>query len=86
MEFYNKTVIITDTNGEKFKTTGSVVIQLGYKEIYKEPSEDVELPPVKQGEEYEVKDYKLNAKQTKPPKPYTDRSLLAAMQQAGKFL
>lgn len=82
----NKTVIITDTNGEKFKTTGSVVVQLGYKEIYKEPSEDVELPPVKEGEEYDVKDYKLNAKQTQPPKPYTDSSLLAAMQQAGKFL
>ena len=82
----NKTVIITDVSGEKFKTTGSIVLQMGYKEIYKEPSEDVEIPPVKEGEEYPVKEFKLNAKQTQPPKPYTDSSLLAAMQQAGKFL
>ena len=76
----------TQCCNEKFKTTGSVVIQMGYKEIYKEPSEDTELPPIKEGEEYKVKEFKLNAKQTQPPKPYTDSSLLAAMQQAGKFL
>lgn len=82
----NKTVVITDVSGEKFKTNGSVVIQKGYKEIYSEASSDVELPPVKVGEEYPVKEFKLNAKQTQPPKPYTDSTLIAAMQQAGKFL
>ena len=82
----NKTVVVTDVSGEKFKTNGSVVLQLGYKEIYKEATEDTELPPIKVGETYPVKDFKINAKQTQPPKPYTDSSLLSAMQQAGKFL
>lgn len=84
----NKTVIVTDVDGEKFKTNGSVVVQLGYKSVYKDASSDEEvvLPNVKQGETYGVKGFKLNTKTTQPPKPYTDSSLIAAMQQAGKFL
>jgi DNA topoisomerase-3 len=81
----NKTTIVTDVSGEKFKTVGSVLVQRGYKELYSEASKDSEIPAVKPGDVVPVKGYDLKAKQTQPPKPYTDSTLIGAMQQAGKF-
>lgn len=81
----NKTTIVTDVSGEKFKTVGSVLIQQGFKEIYKDAGADAEIPAVKVGEVVPVKGFELKAKQTQPPKPYTDSTLIGAMQQAGKF-
>lgn len=87
----NKTTIITDISGETFKTTGSVIIQDGFKELYKSDKNDTDeeeniLPKVKEGETLNVKAINILSKKTQPPKPYTDSSLLEAMQNAGKFV
>ena len=86
----NKTTIITDVDKEKFKTTGSVVDTLGYKELYKgdKASDEAEnlLPDVKKGDTVAVKKMEVVAKQTTPPSYYTDAELIQAMQHAGKFV
>ena len=84
----NKTVIITDVDGNKFKTTGSMIESLGYKELYKNDNSDDDdlIPNVKKGETVAVKKMQIAAKQTKPPVPYTDDTLLGAMQHAGRFV
>lgn len=85
----NKTVIVTDVDGNKFKTSGSMIESIGYKELYKndktEDSEDL-IPKVKKGDNVSVKKMQVVAKQTKPPVPYTDDTLLSAMQHAGRFV
>lgn len=86
----NKTVIVTDVSGQKFKTTGSMVEALGYKELYrsdKKSKDEKELiPAVVKGEEVGVKKIDLLSKQTKPPEPYNDDTLIDAMKHAGKFV
>lgn len=86
----NKTVITTDVSGQKFKTTGSMIESLGFKELYKgdkkqKDDEDL-IPTVKKGETVNVKKMEILSKQTRPPESYTDSSLIEAMQHAGKFV
>ena len=86
----NKTTIITDVDKETFKTTGSVVAALGYKELYKGDKADKDdeniLPDVKKGDVVNVKKMEVVSKQTTPPSYYTDAELIQAMQNAGKFV
>ena len=83
----NKTTIITDVSGEKFKTTGKTIVDLGYKALYdnKDEKDDI-IPNVKKGESVSVKEINLLEKQTTPPSRYNDATLLQAMQNAGKFI
>lgn len=83
----NKTTIITDVDGEKFKTTGKTLVDLGYRAIYnvKDDKDDI-IPNVKKGESVSVKEVNLIEKQTTPPSRYNDATLLQAMQNAGRFI
>jgi len=97
------TRVITRVEGEMFLSKGSVVVQLGFMELYAEnetaspagqkskkdkaSEEDDGLPPnLKQGDTIAVKDCKVLQKKTTPPKPYTEASLLSAMENAGRFV
>ena len=86
----NKTTIITDVDKNQFKTTGSVVADLGFKELYKgdkaEKEDEELLPDVKKGDVVGVKKMQIVSKQTTPPSYYTDAELIQAMQHAGKFV
>lgn len=87
----NKTTVITDVSSETFKTTGSVILQTGFKELYSKTESDNDeeeniIPKMSVGDTVNVKDIKILSKKTQPPKPYTDSSLLEAMQNAGKFI
>ncbi len=44
------------------------------------------LPPLRKGQAAEAKDCRILKKQTTPPKPYTEASLLSAMENAGRFV
>ena len=97
---YDATKVITQADRFTFRTNGQVIVVPGWKKVAatsessdeKEPSEkeneDEEdsgiLPPLKIGDKRIVKDAKAEQKFTKPPAPYTDASLLAAMETAGK--
>ncbi|WP_105616009.1 DNA topoisomerase III [Vallitalea okinawensis] len=85
------TEIITMVNDESFVTKGKHISDLGFKEVKKVllnevPKEADELPLIQVDETYEVKNAIINKKQTKPPKTYTEASLLSAMEHAGKFV
>lgn len=86
----NKTTIITDVDNEKFKTVGSVVDTLGYKELYRgetiDKDEEDLLPNLNKGDTVNVKKMEILSKQTTPPAYFTDAALIEAMQHAGKFV
>lgn len=82
----NKTTIITESNGHLFKTTGSVLIDLGWMNLYSYKGEDNILPDVKKGETFDIKETKLIAKKTTPPQRYNDETLGKAMANPGKFI
>ncbi|HWQ07786.1 MAG TPA: DNA topoisomerase, partial [Holophaga sp.] len=97
-----RTTIITRIAKESFKTTGTVVKELGWsavdpphsrprkaKEESEEPEEDEDsgaLPAVKKDEPVEPRELLPKAGKTTPPKRMTEADLLGAMQGAGKDL
>jgi len=91
---YLATKIITNAQEENFISKGNTITQLGWMELYKadeqqekkSKKEEQKLPPLKQGDKTEVKEAKVNAKKTQPPKPYTEAALLSAMENAGRLI
>lgn len=90
---YEAAKIMTQVNGHRFKSTGSIPIDLGWKALYqdsgrkkKAEGDDGPLPDVKVGDERKVKSTRVEQKQTKPPAPHNDASLLLSMENAGKEL
>lgn len=89
---YNATKVITEVNGENFVSNGTVVLQEGFKQVYKElqpkkktkTAEESTLPPLAEGDERIVKKVTVKKDQTKPPKEHTDASLLSEMEHAGR--
>lgn len=82
----NKTTIITDVNGKKFNTTGSVIVDKGFSVVFGKSFNDNQLPPVKKGDTIDLVDTKLIEKVTSPPQRYTDATLIPAMENAGRFI
>ena len=75
-----------------FRTTGKVIIEEGWKVVFKKKAEETNeegeqdtLPIFTKGESGPHTPM-LSEKWTTPPKPYTDATLLRAMETAGKFV
>lgn len=92
---YLATVIVTEAEGEKFRTTGRVVTVAGWRALEaredeseddKENDESRELPAVKSGETVRVAEAARLDRQTKPPARFTEGSLIAAMAGIAKFV
>jgi DNA topoisomerase-3 len=82
-----------------FRTSGKVLVVPGWRGVYGEGIEegaaregddeeerDQQLPKLEKGERAAVKKVDADAKETKPPRRYTDASLLGAMETAGKLV
>src|SRR5690606_2236911 len=77
---------------EKFKARGKKIVIPGWKEVedimlgkVKEESEDGEINiNLTEGDKIIPKEIKVLTKKTSPPKPYTEATLLTAMETAGK--
>ena len=79
-----------------FRTRGKVLLVPGWRGVYGELSEgegsdddegrDQQLPKLEQGEQVDTRDVSSAEKETKPPRRYTDASLLGAMETAGKLV
>lgn len=88
------TVIIASVSGERFKATGSIPVELGWRVLYggaakKDPNDDAaqeDLPDVKEGDMGIAKPVELVAKKTEPPKRFTAITLLEAMEKAYLFV
>ena len=78
-----------------FRTSGRRLIEAGWKAVYGEEASDAGareddsggdqlLPKLEQGEGVETRSVESLRKETQPPRRYTEASLLAAMESAGK--
>jgi DNA topoisomerase III len=92
---YERTRVETTVEERVFRTSGRVLLQAGWKEVYGELGRDSEgseddsggdqtLPVVQQGEEVETRSVEALEKETQPPRRFTEASLLGAMETAGK--
>ncbi len=84
--------------GLMFRTSGRVLVVPGWRGVYgegfdtdRDAGEDdsggsQDLPKLEQGEDARVLKVAADAKETKPPRRYSDASLLAAMETAGKLV
>lgn len=92
---YEETQIHTEVEKETFYTKGIVQKSLGWKSLYQaEPQEQGKkkeegnqpLPELEQGQTVTAENAKVVSKKTQPPKPYTEATLLSAMENAGRFV
>jgi DNA topoisomerase-3 len=98
---FENTRIETTVAEHIFRTRGKVLLVPGWRGVYgegvdadgsaseaEEDDEGVEqqLPKLEQGEASKVQRVKSDAKETKPPRRYSDGSLLAVMATAGKLV
>ena len=81
---YENTEIKTDVDSNIFLTKGKVLKSKGYLEVYNKEEKDDLLPSVDANDIVAVLDIKPLTKQTTPPKPYTEDTLLKAMKNCGK--
>jgi len=85
---YEITSVIVDIEKETFASKGKIIIQKGWKSLYKadKDDKDEELPPIKKNDIVHVQESEIQKKQTSPPKPYTEGTLLSAMENAGRYV
>jgi DNA topoisomerase-3 len=92
---YERTRVETTVNERVFRTSGRVLVEAGWKSVYGEEARaegaedddsggDQLLPKLEQGEQVETRDVQSLAKETQPPRRFSEASLLAAMETAGK--
>ena len=98
---FSTTTVIGETDGIEFKTTGKQILDKGWRVIFAKPQtnlpdgmgeneidisdEERSLPSFKKGESGPHVP-KLEEKWTQPPRPYTEATLLRAMETAGKLV
>jgi DNA topoisomerase-3 len=94
---YDWTRVISEAEGETFRSTGRIVTQNGWRDVpplenpprtrkSKKDAEDEEtaLPPLHTDDIRTIQSLSIKEDTTKPPLPHTDASLLSAMENAGK--
>ena len=94
---FENTRLETTVAEHVFRTRGRVLVVPGWRGVYGEGFEDrsaqdddegsdQSLPKVEQGEAARTLEVGAEEKETKPPRRYSDASLLAAMETAGKLV
>src|ERR671918_537870 len=91
---YERTRVETTVVEHVFRTSGRRLIEPGWKGVYGEEADqprgdddsggDQLLPKLEQGETVQTLSVESLRKETQPPRRFTDASLLAAMETAGK--
>ena len=83
---YAETIVRTRLGGEPFQAKGTTLLEIGWKSVYgpesdredrKEP--EPPLPALSSGDTVVARDCSVVARETTPPSPYTDGTLVAAM-------
>jgi DNA topoisomerase-3 len=95
---FENTKVETEVAGHVFRTRGKVMLVPGWRGVYgeeadAEPREGEEdegreqrLPRLEQGETVQTRDVRSEEKVTRPPRRYSEGSLLAAMETAGRLV
>lgn len=87
---YEETKLVFTCNGYEFHAKGKVPLIQGWKTAYgaldtdeddgEEDEKSQNLPPVKKGQSFTIKQAKITEGKTKPPARYTEATLLSAME------
>ena len=94
---FENTRVETTVERHVFRTRGKVLLVPGWRGVYGELSEgeaaadddegrDQQLPRLERGEGVDTREATSSEKETKPPRRYSDASLLGAMETAGKLV
>ena len=85
---YLQTTRLTQVGDHRFRTDGRVLVKAGWREVYGRATEQSHenLPIVADGETATLQEIVVQAHQTRPPARYTEATLLAAMEGAGKLV
>jgi DNA topoisomerase-3 len=94
---FENTRVETTVAGHVFRTRGKLMLVPGWRGVYGEAADadgasdedegrEQQLPRLIHGEQAAVQEVSSEAKETKPPRRYTEGSLLAAMETAGKLV
>ncbi|HUR86027.1 MAG TPA: DNA topoisomerase 3 [Solirubrobacteraceae bacterium] len=95
---FENTKVSTTVAGHVFRTRGKVLIVPGWRGVYGElagggessedddEGRDQQLPKLEHGENVQTREINAAEKETKPPRRYSDASLLGAMETAGKLV
>jgi DNA topoisomerase III len=92
---FERTRVETTVADHVFRTSGRRLIEPGWKAVYGDEAQTADrpdddsggdqlLPELHQGERVETRSVESLRKETQPPRRYTEASLLAAMETAGK--
>ncbi len=95
---WERTRVETTVEEHVFRTSGRVLVEAGWRSVYGEEARpprgaeqadddsggDQQLPRLEQGETVETRSVESLSKETQPPRRFTEASLLAAMETAGK--
>jgi DNA topoisomerase-3 len=96
-EFEN-TSVETEVASYVFRTRGKVMLVPGWRGVYGESADaepregeedegrEQQLPKLEQGETVKTREIRSEQKETRPPRRYSEGSLLAAMETAGKLV
>ena len=94
---FENTKVETTVVGHVFRTRGKVLLVPGWRGVYGELAEgpdaadddegrDQQLPKLVLDEDVETREVAAEEKETKPPRRYSDASLLGAMETAGRLV
>jgi DNA topoisomerase-3 len=95
---FENTKVSTTVAGHVFRTHGKVLVVPGWRGVYGElagggesaddddEGRDQQLPKLADGEDVETREVNAAEKETKPPRRYSDASLLGAMETAGRLV
>ncbi len=96
---FENTRVETTVAGHVFRTRGKLMLVPGWRGVYGEEADangagradddegrEQQLPRLERDERVRVQEVASEAKETKPPRRYTEGSLLAAMETAGKLV
>lgn len=85
---YNETTVILDVAGKEFTAKGKVIIEPGFKQLERSEdngeTESSLSPSIALDKIYDSVSVSVIEKQTTPPQPFDDNSLLSAMENARK--
>jgi DNA topoisomerase III len=95
---FENTRVETTVSDHVFRTRGKRILVAGWRGVYGETADldesapdsdegrEQRLPTLSQGEAADVREVASEAKETKPPRRHTERSLLDMMETAGKLV
>jgi len=92
---FERTRVETTVAEHVFRTSGRVLVEAGWRAVYGEEARapdkpdddsggDQRLPKLEESEDVETREMESLRKETQPPRRFTEASLLAAMESAGK--